>query len=133
MTAATMEKASTISKEKSIKERTKTAAKMYLQHRGYDIRSTWESKEQFGFIAKDNDTVAFVRLLSNGIEKDGFPAEQEMSREDFEQMACSLLAQHDYRDLVDMPVRFDILSLKVLCADRAFIRHHVNALGVSTN
>lgn len=115
-------------KEKSIKERTKTAAKCYLEHRGYDIRSTWESREQYGFIAKDEDVIAFVRLVSNGIEKEEFSEGQRMTREDFEQMACKLLAQQEYDDLVNMPVRFDILSLKVLCADRALIRHHINAL-----
>ena len=115
----------------SIKERTKMAAKRYLQHRGYEVRSSWESDSQFGYIAKDNQGVAFVRLLSNGIEKPGLPEEPLMSREEFEQVACRALASSENHDMVDMPVRFDVLSLKVLCADRALIRHHIDVLSSS--
>lgn len=115
----------------SIKERTKMAAKHYLQHSGYEVRSSWESDSQFGYIAKDNQGVAFVRLLSNGIDKAGFPEEPPMSREEFEQVACKALASSENRDIVNMPVRFDVLSLKVLCADRALIRHHINVLSSS--
>lgn len=116
--------------EASITERTKTAAKRFLEHRGYEVRSTWESKDQYGFIAKGEDAVAFIRLVSNGIDKPGFPEEPTMSRDEFEQVACNILAADENGDMTDMPVRFDVLALKVLCADRAFIRHHINVLGM---
>ena len=39
-------------KERSIKQRTVDAAKRYLVARGYNVRSTWESESQFGFVAQ---------------------------------------------------------------------------------
>lgn len=115
-------------KEQSIKTRTIEAAKRYLSRSGYELRSTWDSADQFGLIAKDEGTVTFIRLISNGIEKDSFPDESKVSREDFEQVAIDWFAKHDDADMLDVPVRFDVLSLKVLCEDRALVRHHVNAL-----
>ena len=119
-------------KERSIKQRTVDAAKRYLVARGYNVRSTWESESQFGFVAQDDGAVAFIRLLSNGIGKDKLPDEPTMTREQFEQVAIKWLKTAD-KELVDVPVRFDELALTVLCADRALIRHHINVLGMGEN
>lgn len=121
-TAAAAQPARTGRKERSIKQRTVDAAKRYLVARGYNVRSTWESESQFGFVAQDDGAVAFIRLLSNGIGKDKLPDEPTMTREQFEQVAIKWLKTAD-KELVDVPVRFDELALTVLCADRALIRH----------
>lgn len=113
----------------NIKKRTKEAAKHYLQLKGYEVRGSWESGNQFGYLAMDEWGVAFVRLLSNDIEEPGLPEESAITREEFEQVACKVLASNENRDMVDMAVRFDVLSLKVLCADRVLMRHHINVLG----
>ena len=34
-------------------------------------------------------------------------------------------------DVVDVQVRFDIISIVVVSPDRAMIRHHINAFGVA--
>ncbi len=114
--------------EPSIRERTIEAAKRFLEKRGYEVIQRWGSKTQLGFVVKDDETLAFVHVVSNGLDEKGFPPEPTMSQEDFEQTAISWLADREH-DYTDMSVRFDELTLKVLREGRAFIRHHINAWG----
>lgn len=116
--------------DKSIKRRTIEAARRYLSRSGYELRSTWGADQHFGFVAIDDGTVTFVRLISNGIDEDSFPEMPAMSRRQFEQVAIKWFADCGDDSLVDMPIRFDVLSLKVLCEDRALVKHEVNALGI---
>lgn len=117
-------------KEKSIKTRTIEAAKRHLSMNGYELKSTWDTAEQFGFVAKDGGVLAFIQLVSNGIEKGSFPDEPTADRGQFEQVVIEWFTDHNDADTLDMPIRFDVLSLKVLCEERALVRHHVNALGL---
>ncbi|WP_146001841.1 hypothetical protein [Eggerthella timonensis] len=48
------------------------------------------------------------------------------SRDRYERIAALFLQGYD---VVDVPVRFDIVSIVVIAPDRAMIRHHINAFG----
>lgn len=119
-----------VTSEQSIRDRTLRAARLYLEKRGYEVMQKWESDSQLGFIVKDDKAIAFVHVVSNGLDKKGFSSKPSMTRKEFEEAAMWWFTESGHEH-VDMPVRFDELSLKVLCADRALIRHHINALGVS--
>ena len=115
---------------KELVKRARKAAKRYLERIGYDIEET-RYECPFGtadIVARDGNCLVFVEVVTNTVVDHGFPpsvlepehvAEREM-------VAASYLA-----DLAesDFPVRFDVVSLLVVGADRAFLRHHINALG----
>ena len=122
------DQADALTSEPSIKECTILAARRYLEKRGFAVKQKWESDTQLGFVVEDEDVLAFVHVVSNGLDKKGFPAETIMSREEFEEAAISWLTTYG-QEYVNVPVRFDELTLKVLCEDRALVRHHINALG----
>ena len=49
---------------------------------------------------------------------------QEQRRDRYERIAALFLVDYD---VVDVPVRFDVVSIVVVPPDRAFIRHHIGA------
>lgn len=114
--------------EPSIKERTILAARHFLEKRGFVVKYKWESDTQLGFVVEDGDTLAFVHVASNGLDKKGFPEEASMTREKFEEAALGWLSEYG-QNYTNVSVRFDELALKVFCKDRAFVRHRVNVLG----
>ena len=48
-------------------------------------------------------------------------------RERYEKIAAAFLAEYE---VVDVPLRFDVVSIVVVAPDRAMIRHHIDAFGV---
>lgn len=126
MTAATSNRRHEV---RPVMQHMNETAKRFLQHRGYDICDTWELGSQFGYIAKDDEAVSFVRLNLGGFANPEAPEELGMSRQDFEQVAIKWFASDKAEDMVDMPVRLDVLSLQMLSSDKAFIRHHLDVLG----
>lgn len=122
------ERVGALASEPSVKDRVVRAARLYLEKRGFAVKHKWESDSQLGFIVEDGDTLAFVHVVSNGLDKKGFPEESVMTRDRFERAALSWLSKYG-RDYANVPVRFDELALKVFCKDRALVRHHINALG----
>ena len=48
-------------------------------------------------------------------------------RDRYEKIAAAFLAEYD---VVDVPVRFDVVSIVTVAPDRAMIRHHIDAFGV---
>lgn len=110
----------------SIKDRVLKAARLYLERQGFEVKQRWESDTQLGYIAVHEDVLVFVHVVSNGLDKQGFPPDTAMKREEFEQKAIGWLSKngHDYGG---MQVRYDEIALTVLCKDKALIRHHLNA------
>ena len=51
-------------------------------------------------------------------------AKDEAKRDRYERIAALFLQGFD---VVDVPVRFDIVSIVAISPDRAMIRHHINA------
>ncbi len=104
------------------------AAARFLERRGYDIvERNWTCNAgEADIIARDEETVVFVEVKTRTNCDKGLPSEavDEAKRARYEQIAVQFLKDYD---VVDVPVRFDIVSLVVISPDRAMIRHHINA------
>lgn len=109
--------------EKKANEATVT----FLERRGYDIiDSNYEYDESNAYIiAKQDDEVVFVKTVVVESMDFGDDATNE-DRSAFEKAAIDF-----FKDNTEFlgKVRFDIVSLYILGENRAFIRHHINALG----
>lgn len=104
------------------------AAARFLYRRGYEIvERNWTcAAGEADIIARDGEWVVFVEVKTRSNCETGLPSEavDAKKRERYERIAALFL--QDY-DVVDVPVRFDIISIVVLASDRAMIRHHINA------
>ena len=104
------------------------AAARFLERRGYDIvERNWKcAAGEADIIARDGDAVVFVEVKTRSNIEKGMPSEAvgAAKRDRYERIAALFL--RDY-DVVDVPVRFDIMSILTLDSERALIRHHLNA------
>lgn len=104
------------------------AAARFLDRRGYEIvERNWTcAAGEADIIARDEETVVFVEVKTRSSCERGLPSEavDAEKRERYERIAALFLQGYD---VVDVPVRFDIISLVVIGPDRAMIRHHINA------
>lgn len=111
-----------------IGRRGEDAAARFLDRRGYEIiERNWTcTAGEADIIARDGETVVFVEVKTRTNCDKGLPAEavDEAKRARYERIAAQFLSGYD---VVDVPVRFDIISLVVVAPDRAMIRHHINA------
>ena len=114
---------------KAFEEKVTHAAEMYLKRRDYEILDTdWRAPDGdsgFEIIAKDEDTLVFVTVIGRS-GGDEFPESRKDRR------LCESLAAQYLKDVpddfVDIPFRFDVISLLVIAEHRALIRHHVNCM-----
>ena len=107
------------------------AAVRFLERRGYDIvERNWTCfAGEADIIARDGEAVVFVEVKTRTGVSNGLPAEAvtKNKRERYEKIACAFLADYD---VVDVPVRFDVVSISLIDTDRAMVRHHIDAFGV---
>ena len=107
------------------------AAVRFLERRGYDIvERNWTCfAGEADIIARDGEAVVFVEVKTRTGFSNGLPAEAvtKNKRERYERIACAFLADYD---VIDVPVRFDVVSISLIDADRAMVRHHIDAFGV---
>ena len=111
--------------------RGEAAAARYLKLIGYEIleRNWLCPAGEADIIAREDETLVFVEVKTRTSLKKGFPSEavDEAKRSRYERIAAWYLRESD---LVDIPVRFDVVDLLVVSEDRAMIKHYVNAFGV---
>lgn len=104
------------------------AAARFLHRHGYEIlERNWTcAAGEADIIARDGDCVVFVEVKTRASVDKGFPSEavDRHKRSKYEKIAALFLAQYD---VVDVPVRFDVVSLVVVSENRAMLRHHINA------
>lgn len=104
------------------------AAARFLYRRGYEIvERNWTCPAgEADIVARDGETVVFVEVKTRSSCEKGLPSEavDAEKRERYERIAALFLQGFD---VVDVPVRFDIVSIVVIAPDRALIRHHINA------
>lgn len=118
-------------RNKELGKRGENAAANFLYKRGYDIIDrNWECK--FGeadIVARDGECIVFVEVKTRKDCEKGFPSEavSKDKRSKYEKIALCFL--RDY-DAVDVPVRFDVISIVVIGPNRALIRHQINAFSV---
>lgn len=111
-------------KTENLLEKAEQAAARYLERRGYSIID--REPEGFGLVARDGEAIVFVEVRARDAGQRGF-GDDAPDRSCFELAAASWLAAHA-EEAADVPVRFDVVALLVIAADRALLRHHVNAL-----
>lgn len=107
------------------------AAARFLYRRGYDIlERNWSCfAGEADIIARDGDTLVFVEVKTRKSCEKGFPSEHVSAskRDRYEKIALAYAADYAY---VDVPVRFDIVAIVVVDADKAMIRHDIDAFSV---
>lgn len=117
---------------KELGARGEEAAARFLVRRGYEIlERNWTCYAgEADIIARDEDNLVFCEVKTRKDCQKGFPAEAvgAEKREKYEKIALAFL--RDY-DVVDIAVRFDVISIVVMPPDRALIRHHIAAFNAS--
>lgn len=108
--------------------RGENAAVRFLDRRGYEIvERNWTcSAGEADIIARDDETLVFIEVKTRSNTDKGFPSEavNAAKRRRYEGIAAQFLQGYD---VVDVAVRFDVVSIVVVAVDRALIRHHINA------
>lgn len=115
-------------KNKDLGFRGEEAASRFLMRRGLEIlERNWTCLAgEADIVAREDDTVIFVEVKTRSSCEKGFPEEavDAEKRDRYEKIAALYLRDYEY---VDIPVRFDIISIVVISSDRALIKHHINA------
>lgn len=110
-----------------LQEKAVKAATRFIERKGFELlESGWTSPEgtQIDLIANDEDTLVFIDVTATEYGEGGFEG-GEVKRGDLEIAAESWLAGNTPDG--DIQVRFDIIDMLVVSADRALLRHHINA------
>lgn len=106
-----------------LQEKAVKAAARFIERKGYELLETgWTSPEgtRIDLIASDEDTLVFIDVTATEYGEGG-----KVKRGDLEIAAASWLAGNTPDG--EMQVRFDIIDMLVVSADRALLRHHINA------
>lgn len=117
-----------------LKQKAIRAAERFLERCGYEVLDTEWVSEDGGAVdiaALDDGTVVICDVKASVDVTKGMPSDAtEASRERMEVSATRWLdANRDNPELVNVPVRFDTISMLVIGEDRAFLRHHINCFG----
>lgn len=115
-------------RNRELGRRGEDAAARFLDRRGYDIvERNWTcAAGEADIIAHDGEALVFVEVKTRSNTEKGLPSEavDAGKRRRYERIAALFLVDYD---VVDVPVRFDVVSIVVVPPDRAFIRHHIGA------
>ena len=110
--------------------RGRDAAARFLDRRGYDvIEVDWTCAAGCAdIVAMDGNAIVFVEVCTRSAEDMGMPEERtsEEDRSRRERVAAMYLAGVG---VVDVTVRFDVVSIVVVSSEKALIRHHIDAFG----
>ena len=108
------------------------AAARFLERRGYEIvaRNWTCAAGEADIVARDGETIVFVEVKTRSSCEKGMPSEavDASKRERYERIAALYLQGCD---VVDVPIRYDIVAIVVIAPDRAMIRHHIDAFGAA--
>lgn len=104
------------------------AAARFLRGRGIEVLDTnWVCPAgEVDIVARDGEVLCFVEVKTRSQVERGFPSEavDKRKRARYERIAAHYLARSEF---VDVPVRFDVISILVLSEHRAFLRYHIDA------
>lgn len=108
------------------------AVARYLDRKGYEIiyRNWTCAAGEADIVARDGEALVFVEVKTRSSTDKGLPSEavNAEKRQRYERIAALFLQGYE---VVDVPVRFDVVSLIVVPPDRALIRHHINAFAAA--
>ncbi|WP_241157214.1 MULTISPECIES: YraN family protein [unclassified Adlercreutzia] len=120
-------------RNRELGQRGEDAAARFLYRRGYDIvaRNWTCSFGEADIIARDSNALVFVEVKTRSNCSKGFPAEAVSAgkRDKYEKIALAFLSR--YETDVDLPVRFDVVSIVAVSPDRALVRHIISAFGTA--
>ncbi|WP_241156409.1 MULTISPECIES: YraN family protein [unclassified Adlercreutzia] len=120
-------------RNRELGQRGEDAAARFLYRRGYDIVArNWAcSFGEADIIARDSNALVFVEVKTRSNCSKGFPAEavSASKRDKYEKIALAFLSR--YETDVDLPVRFDVVSIVAVSPDRALVRHIISAFGTA--
>ncbi len=109
----------------------KRAAEIYFTKKGYGIIGIGEEVNlpQNIIVAKDpeSDELVFIQVFVKDVNQTFDEAENSASRAIAEEAALKYFANSSINDVA---IRFDVFTVIIFDNDRAFLRHHTNALGV---
>lgn len=111
-----------------LQEKAVKAATRFIECKGFELLGTgWTPPEgtQIDLIASDEDTLVFIDVTATEYGESGFEG-GKVKRSDLEIAAAAWLAGNSPND--EIQVRFDIIDMLVVSADRALLRHHITAL-----
>ena len=116
---------------KEIGRRGESAAARYLEMMEFEILDrNWECPAgEADIVALDGDCLVFCEVKTRTNLNKGLPCEAvgKKKRQRYELIAAWYLRSHD---IVEIPVRFDVVDLLVASEDRALVRHIRDAFGV---
>ncbi len=111
------------------------AARIYLRRRGMEILNEEPFECEAGsieIIAKDEDRggLVFVKVVARTSSDNSSASEKvdEEMRDRLERIAVAFLESYDETDIT---VSFDEITITVISTDKAFVRHHLNIMGVN--
>lgn len=114
----------------NLNEKGRDAAARFLELRGYKVLDRdWACPAgEVAIVAEDEGVLVFVEVNTRADASEGFEDEglTDEKRKRYEMVAAYYLKEGDKPD---GSVRFDVISLMVLKANKAFLRHHINAFG----
>lgn len=120
-------------RNKELGFRGEEAAACFLVRRGYDIVArNWTCfAGEADIIARDGSWLVFIEVKTRSNYAKGMPSEAvgKEKRHRYEKIAAAFLAQYD--EAVDIPLRFDVVSILAVAPDRAMIRHHIDAFAAA--
>lgn len=103
------------------------ATARFLSRKGYEILEEPPDTEFAQIVAKEGETVVFVSVTARLGTDEGLPRE-ELDREDAEATAIAWLVANPGA-VNNCNMRFDSVAILALGNGKAFLRHHINALG----
>ena len=106
-----------------LQEKAVKAATRFVERKGYELlEAGWTSPEgtQIDLVANDEDALVFIDVTATEYGEGG-----KVKRGDLEIAAASWLAANSPDG--EIQVRFDIIDMLAASADRALLRHHINA------
>lgn len=119
------------SRSKELGRKGEEAAARFLYKRGYEIlERNWSCfAGEADIIARDGETLVFVEVKTRKNCERGFPSEHVSAtkRDRYEKIALAYVADHSD---VDVPIRFDVVAIVVVAANKAMIRHDIDAFSV---
>ena len=110
-----------------LQEKAVKAAIRFIERKGFELlEAGWTSPEgtQIDLIASDEDALVFIDVTATEYGEGGFEG-GKVKRSDLEIAAASWLAGNSPDG--EIQVRFDIIDMLAVSADRALLRHRINA------
>jgi Holliday junction resolvase-like predicted endonuclease len=116
-----------MSKQTSTRKRAVEVTGIYLRKNGLEImdRGRRRATACFDYVAREGAEIVFVEVVGRRGSLPADPPVSAAKRSQAENAAARWLSTHD---APSARVRFDVIAVKVIDAEKCFVRHHRDAL-----